>query len=42
MTDDDEHQDHAQTRRLNALAVTLGAVAWITCVALIVARGWGA
>ncbi|WP_374775188.1 hypothetical protein OG756_22090 [Streptomyces sp. NBC_01310] len=39
---DNEHQDHRQTSKRNAVAVTLGAVAWIACVAFIVARGWGA
>ncbi|ATZ25112.1 hypothetical protein SLAV_16310 [Streptomyces lavendulae subsp. lavendulae] len=30
------------TPRLEAMAVTLGAVAWVCCVACIVARGWSA
>ncbi|WP_327385692.1 hypothetical protein [Streptomyces sp. NBC_01207] len=41
MTDDNEHQEHAHTSRPCAVALTLGAVEWITCVALIVAWGWG-
>ncbi|MGG8408540.1 hypothetical protein ACM614_19060 [Streptomyces sp. 12297] len=28
--------------RRSAVAVTAGAVAWIVCVAVVVARGWGA
>ncbi|MDH6544909.1 hypothetical protein M2167_007480 [Streptomyces sp. SPB4] len=28
--------------RATALAVTLGAIAWVCCVACIVARGWSA
>ncbi|MGW2583105.1 hypothetical protein ACWCYZ_17510 [Streptomyces virginiae] len=42
MTDDNEHQDHVHATKRGAVAVTLGAVAWIACVALIVVRGWGA
>ncbi|MER5775575.1 hypothetical protein ABT144_15050 [Streptomyces sp. NPDC002039] len=42
MTDDNEHRDHARRTRRGALAVTLGAVAWIAAVACIVARGWSA
>lgn len=42
MTGDDEHRDHVRRTRRGALAVTLGAAAWIVAVAWIVARGWGA
>ncbi|MEU9418555.1 hypothetical protein [Streptomyces sp. NPDC051000] len=42
MTEDNEHQDRARRNKRGALAVTLGAVAWIAAVASIVARGWGA
>ncbi|MFF4392412.1 hypothetical protein ACFY0G_37525 [Streptomyces sp. NPDC001552] len=42
MTDDNKHQEHAHTSRRCTVALSLGAVAWITCVAFIVARGWGA
>lgn len=37
-----EGQYRPHTSRRGAVAVTLGAVAWIACVAFIVARGWGA
>lgn len=30
------------TPRLEAVAVTVGAVAWVCCVTWIVARGWAA
>ncbi|MER6519294.1 MULTISPECIES: hypothetical protein [unclassified Streptomyces] len=42
MTGENEHRDHARRTRRGALAVTLGAVAWIVVVACIVARGWSA
>ncbi|MER6388238.1 hypothetical protein ACFWHQ_22600 [Streptomyces sp. NPDC060334] len=42
MTGENEHRDHARRTRRGALAVTLGAVAWIAVVACIVARGWSA
>lgn len=42
MTNESEHQDHTQPSRRSALAVTLGAVAWIGVVACIVVKGWGA
>lgn len=38
----DEHQEHTQAGKRSAVAVTLGAVAWIVYVIFIVARGWGA
>ncbi|MFE2528163.1 hypothetical protein ACFXEL_28485 [Streptomyces sp. NPDC059382] len=40
MTGENEHRDHVRRTRRSALAVTLGAVAWIAVVACIVARGW--
>lgn len=36
------YRDRARKGRWAAVAVTLGAVAWIACVALVVARGWAA
>ncbi|ATZ23808.1 hypothetical protein ACFZBM_33365 [Streptomyces lavendulae] len=42
MSDDGGYRDRVRGGRWAAVAVTLGAVAWIACVAVVVARGWGA
>lgn len=42
MTDDNEHQAHAQRTRASVALTVFGSAIWVATVALLVARGWGA
>ncbi|WP_327304714.1 hypothetical protein OG730_15005 [Streptomyces sp. NBC_01298] len=41
MSDDNEHQAHAQHTRASVALMTAGSVLWVFTVAVIVAKGWG-
>jgi hypothetical protein len=40
VTDDNEHQEHAQPNRASVALMVIGSAMWVVTVALLVARGW--